>query len=85
MVKMYLLYTKNKNKDCDKAREYLDCNRIEYKEINITKNNRDKRYWRNQGINTVPILRKEGKDWILPKWDEAIAEYLIVKESLNEM
>jgi len=74
---MLLFYTEFNNNKCSEAREYLDFNEIEYKEINISVDRKSREYWHNLGIYTVPILREEEDEWVLPIWDQDIFEYLM--------
>ena len=75
---MLKIYTKSKNGYCILAKQYLDENNIKYREINLSlkKNEKDKKYWKKVGVNTLPIITEDESNWVLPEWDEELFEYL---------
>ncbi len=79
---MLLVYTKPNDETCLEAIKYLDENEIDYKEIDISKSKKDRDYWKQAGINTLPIFEKDNKNWVLPMWDREIFEFLMERDEI---
>jgi len=76
---MIKIYSKVGCEQCKLAKDCMRRNNIDFESIDLSKkeNREARKYYRNLGIKTLPVITNDEENWILPEWDEDMFLILI--------